>query len=114
MHPIEAKEHETSPQPSGDFTRSIEKAQKAIQLRTIKKRPKRKAGKGNDPEYKEWLKREEYNPFLHNAWMLMGRSQYMGGDFLGAASTFFYVSRHFKWLPVTVLEFYMCIAWCLL
>ena len=104
MHPIEAKEHETSPQPSGDFTRSIEKAQKAIQLRTIKKRPKRKAGKGNDPEYKEWLKREEYNPFLHNAWMLMGRSQYMGGDFLGAASTFFYVSRHFKWLPVTVLE----------
>lgn len=104
LHPAEAYGVPTAPQPTGSFTRSIEKAQKAIQLRSIKKRPKRKAGKGNDPEYKKWLKREEYNPFLHNAWMMMGRSQYMGGDFLGAASTFYYVSRHFTWLPSTVTE----------
>lgn len=104
MHPAEAKNDEKAPQPSGDFKRSIEKAQKAIQLRSIKKRPARKAGKGSDPEYKKWLKREEYNPFLHNAWMMMGRSQYMNGDFLGAASTFYYVSKHFWWLPATVTE----------
>ncbi len=104
LHPAEAYGVPTAPQPSGSFTRSIEKAQKAIQLHSIKKRPKRKAGKGNDPEYKKWLKREEYNPFLHNAWMLMGRSQYLGGDFLGAASTFYYVSKHFTWLPATVTE----------
>ena len=104
MHPAEAYEVKSAPQPSGSFTRSIEKAQKAIQLRTIKKKPKRKSGKGNDPDYKAWMKREEYNPFLHNAWMLMGRSQYYGGDFLGAASTFYYVSRHFTWLPQTVTE----------
>ncbi len=104
MHPAEARGREGAPQPTGSFTRSIEKAQKAIQLHSIKKRPKRKAGKGNDPAYKEWLKREEYNPFLHNAWMMMGRSQYQDGDFLGAASTFYYVSRHFKWLPATVME----------
>ncbi len=36
--------------------------------------------------------------------MMMGRSQYFNGDFLGAASTFFYVSRHFSWLPATVTE----------
>jgi len=104
LHPAEAKDKENVPQPTGDFNRSIEKAQKAIQLRTIKKRPKRKSGKGNDPAYKEWMKREEYNPFLHNAWMMMGRSQYHNGDFLGAASTFFYVAKHFKWLPATVTE----------
>ncbi|MDE6557268.1 MAG: tetratricopeptide repeat protein [Duncaniella sp.] len=104
MHPAEAYEVKSAPQPSGSFTRSIEKAQKAIQLHSIKKRPKRKSGKGNDPEYKAWMKREEYNPFLHNAWMMMGRSQYFGGDFLGAASTFYYVSRHFSWLPSTVME----------
>ncbi len=40
MHPVEAKEDNTAPQPSGDFNRSIEKAQKAIQLRSIKKKPK--------------------------------------------------------------------------
>lgn len=104
MHPAEAKANPKAPQPSGSFTRSIEKAQKAIQLHSIKKRPRRKPGKGNDPEYKKWLKRDEYNPFLHNAWMMMGRSQYFDGDFLGAASTFYYVAKHFSWLPATVTE----------
>lgn len=104
MHPAEARTNDKAPQPQGDFKRSIEKAQKAIQLRSIKRRPARKPGKGNDPKYKAWLKRDEYNPFLHNAWMMMGRSQYMNGDFLGAASTFFYVSKHFTWLPITVTE----------
>ena len=103
-HPAEARSNEKAPQPQGDFTRSIEKAQKAIQLRSIKKRPARKPGKAQSAEYKAWLKRDEYNPFLHNAWMMMGRSQYMNGDFLGAASTFFYVSKHFTWLPQTVTE----------
>lgn len=102
MHPVEAKGNEQAPQPSGNFDRSIEKGQKAIQLRSIKKRP---ANKGRTtPEKKEWLKREEYNPFLHNAWMMMGRGQYFNGDFLGAASTFFYISKHFPWLPATVTE----------
>ena len=50
------------------------------------------------------MRREEYNPFLHNSWMMMGRSQYLNGDFLGAASTFFYISKHFSWLPATVVE----------
>ena len=103
-HPAEARAHDKATQPSGDFTRSIEKAQKAIQLRSITKKPPRKRGKSNDPEYKAWMKREEYNPFLHNDWLLMGRSQYMNGDFLGAAATFFYTSRHFSWLPRTVTE----------
>ena len=104
IHPAAAKADEKAPQPSGNFDRSIEKAQKAIQLRSIKKKPKKKAGKSSDPAYKEWLKREEYNPFLHNSWLMMGRSQYNNGDFLGAASTFFYISKHFSWLPTTVTE----------
>lgn len=103
-HPADARSNPQAPQPQGDFKRSIEKAQKAIQLRSIKKRPAKKAGKGSDPAYKEWMKRDEYNPFLHNAWMMMGRSQYNNGDFLGAASTFYYIVRHFSWLPNTVTE----------
>lgn len=104
VHPVEAKTDESAPQPSGDFTRSIEKAQKAIQVRSIKKKPAKKAGKSRDPKYKAWMKREEYNPFLHNSWMLMAASQYYNGDFLGAASTYFYISKHFGWLPATVTE----------
>lgn len=104
IHPAAAKADEKAPQPTGNFDRSIEKAQKAIQLRSIKKKPKKKAGKSSDPAYKAWLKREEYNPFLHNSWLMMGRSQYLNGDFLGAASTFFYISKHFPWLEPTVTE----------
>ena len=92
MNPVEAKNDPTAPQPSGNFDRSIEKAQKAIQIRSIKQKPPKKSGKSGDLAYKAWMKRDEYNPFLHNAWMMMGRSQYYNGDFLGAASTFFYVS----------------------
>ena len=89
LHPVEAKAETSAPQPSGNFDRSIEKAQKAIQLRSIKKKPAKKSGRNSDPKYKAWMKRDEYNPFLHNAWMMMGRSQYYNGDFSGAASTFF-------------------------
>lgn len=104
MHPAEAYSNPKAPQPQGNFDRSIEKAQKSIQLHSIKKRPKKKSGKSKDPKHKEWMKRSEYNPFLHNAWMMMGRSQYLNGDFLGAASTFYYISRNFSWLPETVTE----------
>ena len=103
IHPAEARANEKATQPSGDFTRTIEKMQKAIQLHSIKKKPKKKSGK-QDAKYKEWLNREEYNPFLHNAWLLMGRAQYMNGDFLGAASTMHYTARHFQWLPDVVAE----------
>lgn len=104
LSPIEAKADPKSPQPSGSFQRSIDKAAKAIQIRSIKRKPKKQPGKSYDEAYKEWMRRSEYNPFLHNAWMLMGRSQYHNGDFTGAAATFYYVSKNFKWLPDVVTE----------
>ena len=104
IHPAEAHANPKATKPTGSFDRTIEKMQKAIQLHSIKKRPKKKSGKANDPKYKEWLKRDEYNPFLHNAWMMMGKAQYMKGDFLSSAATFHYISRHFKWLPDVVAE----------
>lgn len=101
MHPAEARADDKMPQPSGSFSRTIEKMQKAIQLHSIKKKP---ASRKSTPKEKEFRAREEFNPFLHNAWLMMGRAQYFDGDFLGAASTFFYISRHFRWLPDVVTE----------
>jgi len=100
-HPAEARADQKYPQPTGDFKRTIEKMQKAIQLHSIKKKPSR--GKGT-PKEKAFRARDEFNPFLHNAWMMMGKGQFNNGDFLGAASTFFYVAKHFVWLPNTVTE----------
>ncbi len=101
MHPAEARADQQMPQPTGDFKRTIEKMQKAIQLHSITKKPKKRT---SSPKDKAFRAREEFNPFLHNAWLMMGRAQYFNGDFLGAASTFFYISRHFTWLPEVVDE----------
>ncbi len=112
MHPVEAYADPNATKPSGSFDKSIEKAQKAIQLRSITRKPKRKRGHSRDPEYQKWMKRDEYNPFIHNSWLMLGRSQYFNGDFLGAASTFMYIAKHFDWLPGTVTEAKLWQALC--
>ena len=104
MHPAEARSNPKAPQPSGSFERTIEKMETAIAKHSIKKKPKRKSGKNRDPKYQEWLARDEYNPFLHNAWYLMAKAQYMKGDFLDAAATFRYIARHFTWKKDLVQE----------
>lgn len=112
VHPAEAKANPKAPQPTGSFDRTIEKMQKAIALHSIKKKPKRPAGKGNDPKFKAYMKREEYNPFLHNAWYLLAKSEYMKGDFLNASATFRYISRHFTWKEDLALESQVWEALC--
>lgn len=104
LHPAEAYANPKAPQPSTNFDRTIEKMQKAIQLHSIKKRPAKNSGKMKDPEYRKYLKRDEYNPFIHNAWFLMGKAQYMKGEYLASAATFHYITRHFSWMEELVLE----------
>ncbi len=88
--------------PGGPFDRPIEKSVKAIKTHSIQTKPEKEAGKRNDPKYQEFMSRTEYNPFLHNAWMLMAKSQFYNGDFLVAASTFSYISRLYKSQPEIV------------
>lgn len=100
-HPAEARADNKMPQPQGDFKRTIEKMQKSIQLHSITKKPAKKSGSAKEKAFRA---REEFNPFLHNAWLMLGKAEFMGGDFLGAASTFLYISKHFTWLPEVVTE----------
>ena len=104
LHPAEARANPKAPQPTGSFERTIEKMEKAITTHSIKKKPKKKGSKSRDAKYREWLARDEYNPFLHNAWYLLAKSQYMKGDFLDAAATFRYIARHFTWKTDLVQE----------
>lgn len=82
-----------------NFDRAIEKCQKAIKLHSIKRRPKWTKSRKKTERDIEWLNRKEYNPFLWKAWLLMGRSQFMKGDFDEAASTFAYMSRLYSTQP---------------
>lgn len=112
-HPAEARADAKMPQPTGDFKRTIEKMQKAIQLHSIKKKPAKRSASAKEKAFRA---RDEFNPFLHNAWLTMGKGQYYNGDFAGAASTFMYISRHFTWLPAVVTEarIWMALSYCAL
>jgi len=98
MYPVSSlpKEKDKS---GGSFDKAIEKAVKAIKMHSVQTRPERKQGKRNDPNYRKFLNRKEYNPFLHNAWMMMAKSQFYNGDFLEAASSFSYISRLYETQP---------------
>lgn len=89
---------------SGSFSRSIDKTTKAIKLHSIKARPERDPSKKRDPQYQVWLKQQEFNPFLKNAWLLLGKSEYQDGDYLQSASTFAYIIRLYKSDPEVVAE----------
>ncbi len=97
---------------SGDFDRAIEKSQKAITLHSIKRKPQRKPGKRYTESYKQWLKRREFNPFLYNAWLLLGKAQFQKGDFPEAAATFSYVARLYSTQPNIAAEARIWLAQC--
>ena len=89
---------------SASFLTTIEKCKKSIQLHSIKKRPAVSGGKKLSPKKKAYLSRKEFNPFLKNAWLLMGKAQYQKGEFLEAASTFAYISRLYAAEPAVATE----------
>lgn len=94
----------------GAFFRSIEKNTKAIKLHSIKSKPERNPSKRRDPQYQAWLRQQEFNPFLHNAWLLLGKSEYQDGDYLQAISTFSYITRIYNSNTEVVAEARMWMA----
>ena len=98
MYPVSALPKEKT-STGGPFDKAIEKAVKSIKMHSIQTKPERKLGKQNDLNYREFISRKEFNPFLHNAWMMMAKSQFYNGDFLEAASSFSYISRLYESQP---------------
>jgi tetratricopeptide (TPR) repeat protein len=94
MYPISAqpKDKETM---GGPFDRAIEKGNKAIRLHSVKTKPAKKPGWRNNPKQRAFQEQEEYNPFLKHCWLLIGQAQFYNADFLQAAATFSYISRHY-------------------
>lgn len=96
----------------GSYETAITKCQKAISLHSIKRRPVVNAGKRKNAKMKAYLQRKEYNPFLKNAWLMMGRAQFQKGDFLEAAATFSYITRLYAAEPVVANEARQWMARC--
>ena len=96
MFPISGIYPDEKSTTGGPFNRAIEKGNKAIRLHSIKEKPKRKSGWQNDPKQVKLQAQEEFNPFMKHCWMLIAESHYYNGDFLTAAVTYSYISRHFS------------------
>jgi hypothetical protein len=92
--------------------RAIEKCQKAVSLHSIRRKPVRKPGHQYSAEYRRWLAGREFNPFMHNVWMLMGKAQYGKGDFTAAAATFIYTARLYRTRPEIAAEANIRLAAC--
>lgn len=93
IEPIVGVSKEALLDSKGPFDQAIEKGQKAIRLHSIRSKPSGK--KRNTPFYQK----REYNTFIHNAWLLVGKSQYHNGNFLDAMATFSYMARLYKEEP---------------
>lgn len=95
-----------------DFDLAIEKAQKAIKLHSITAKPKKKDPGRQTEKDKQWQARNEYNPFLWNAWMLMADAQAHEGEFIEAASTYSYIARLYADEPDIASIALGRMAWC--
>lgn len=110
LHPVYKYADGSVPPSGGNFDAAIDKCKMAVQRRSITRKPKRK--QNSSPEYKLWMQRTEYNPFLHNAWLLTGRAQFYKGEFDAAIATYTYTIRHFWWKPLVIAESHIWIARC--
>lgn len=83
----------------GPYDNAITKARKAISLHSLRAKPEKMRIDRRNKKQRAFLEKVEYNPFLHNAWMLLGRSQFYNGDYLEAMATFSYIARVYKTEP---------------
>lgn len=79
--------HSSSSSPSsspittgGPFDPVIVKMEKAIREHSISAKPRRDPTRRYSPEYRLWLQQNEFNPFIHQAWLLMGKAHVQNGD----------------------------------
>ncbi|MDO4692267.1 MAG: hypothetical protein Q4A64_05285 [Porphyromonadaceae bacterium] len=86
----------TEKKSGGTFDRSVEKAQKAIKEHSIRIKPVRKPGWRKDPKAVAEQLKGEYNPFLHQTWLLLGKAQLYNADVDEAMATFAYISRLYE------------------
>lgn len=111
MYPVSAlpRERESA---EGPFDAVIEKSEKAIKQHSIRTKPSKKPGWRTDSKQVAFREKEEYNPFLKHCWLLLGKAQFYNTDFLQAATTFSYISRHYADEEAVSSEARIWQAWC--
>lgn len=77
-----------------DMNRTLEKATKAIKIHSITRKPKRKKGKKSE-KYREFRKKKEYNNWIDDCYMLIGKAQFYKGEYHVAEKAFNFIQREY-------------------
>ena len=75
-------------QPGGPYDVVIDKLINAIQDHSISSKPRRNPSKARSLEYRQWLRQNEFNPFMKNVWLLLGKAYVQNGDYEMALAVF--------------------------
>ncbi len=87
---------------SGDMDIAIKKSVKMIKMHSITVKPKRKEPKKGKRGYKltkkqkEFYSKSEYNKYVDDAYLLMGKAHYFKGDYVGALRSLNLILNKFR------------------
>ena len=90
---IDSKE-ENSQSISGEMDKAISKASKGIKIHSITAKPA-KSKSGNSKKKQDFNKKNEYNKWVDDAYLLMGKSYFIKKENLDARYNFEYIIRQF-------------------
>jgi tetratricopeptide (TPR) repeat protein len=72
---------------SSDMERAVQKASKVISLKSITAKPKTKGNEQPTPQEEEFMNRKEYNEWVDDSYLLMGKARLYKRDYNLAKST---------------------------
>lgn len=78
-----------------DMDKAIKKCSKLISLHSITVKPKRKKGK-KSPKQRDFYAKKEYNDWVDEAYLLMGKSHFYKHDYFSAYESFTYMIREYQ------------------
>jgi tetratricopeptide (TPR) repeat protein len=77
-----------------DMDKTIKKCSKMIKMHSITVKPKRKKGKKSKKE-REFYAQSEYNKYVDDAYLLMGKAYFMKHDFIQSRQNFEFILREY-------------------
>jgi tetratricopeptide (TPR) repeat protein len=90
---------ETAGSAVSDMDKAIKKASKTIKYHSIKVKPKQKEGRLTEKQ-REFMNKNEYNEWVDDSYLLMGKAYFVKNEFLPARQNFEYIIREFPNEPL--------------
>lgn len=81
---------------SSDMDRAIKKCEKLISMHSITVKPKVKNSKTLSPSEREFFNKKEYNGYVDDAYLLMGKSHFYKQEYPQASELFHHILNDFK------------------